>query len=182
LFKRRTKRNFSYSKQIGIKELSIILSGVGITHMSKKGFKFGSLRAYPSAGARYPLEIYVVILRSNDLKKGIYHYHVRTNSIEYMWDIDKKSLVKCFSSQSFIKNSSAIIIISGVMNRVTMKYSDRGYRFALIEAGHAAQNLSLIAEALKLKCCSIGGFLDDELADILELSGDELALYGIALN
>jgi SagB-type dehydrogenase family enzyme len=63
-----------------------------------------------------------------------------------------------------------------------MKYSDRGYRFALIEAGHAAQNLSLIAEALKLKCCSIGGFLDDELADILELSGDELALYGIALN
>lgn len=179
---RRTSRDFANSRIINKRELSTILYGAAITSGLHNDAQQNSLRAYPSAGARYPLEIYVILLRSMDLRKGIYHYHVRTHSLEYLWSCATHSLLDCFLRQSFVSKATAIIIVSSVMNRTTIKYSDRGYRFALFEAGHVMQNFSLIAEALKIKLCALGGFVDSKVVDLLELSGDEIVLYACAIN
>ena len=73
--------------------------------------------------------------------------------------------------------------MSAVLYRTRIKYEERGYRFILMECGHIAQNLYLISEAMKLKCCSIGGFVDEKFNNLLDLQGQsEKTMYLVAIG
>lgn len=86
------------------------------------------------------------------------------------------------TGQDWVKKSSAVLIISAIYKRTEIKYGSRGFRYVLLEAGHVGQNIYLIASALKLKCCVIGGYLDKEINALLDLDPDqEIVLYLIAL-
>lgn len=140
-----------------------------------------SARFYPSAGSRYPLEVYL-LSQNSDLPKGLYHYYLKNNSLEKLIKLDKFDHKKYFN-QEWIAKAGCLIIITAVFNRTTMKYGERGYRHILIEAGHLGQNFYLLSSALDLGCCAIGGYADDKLNKLLDIDGiNEAIIYVLAVG
>ena len=134
---------------------------------------------YPSAGARYPLEIYPFIFSVQGLKRAIYHYHVKTHSLELIYDgIFQRATLKNFS-QSWIRKAAFLLVITAIFDRMEEKYKERGYRHIYTEYGHLAQNFYLVSSSLDLGCCSIGGFIDDGLNELLDLDGVDESTVGV---
>lgn len=158
---------------------SLITYAVGI----KKNKPKPQTRYYPSAGARYPLEIYVIPNHVTGLtRRSVYHYNVRGDYFEVRSVAATDRLDQCFQ-QKFVAQSDAVIVITGIFKRTTMKYGERGYRYALIESGHVGQNLYLLAAAMGIQICGICGFFDSNLNSYLHLDmRDETALYAFAVN
>lgn len=166
---RKSVREFS-GQPTTERELSTILhytAGIRSSGVDVTGNRF-----YPSAGARYPIEIYPIVLNCVGIKPGIYHYHVRSHSLEFLWtypDLNDR-LLKNIKQHEFI-SSSCIFVITAVSNRTELKYGPRGYRHILMEVGHVCQNLYLTAAGLNLGACAIGGFLDSGFNTLLDLDG-----------
>lgn len=182
LVKRRSVRDFKAQK-ISLDNLSRILYfSAGITR--KNNDWNASVRAYPSGGARYPLELYLVIFNVKNLVKGIYHFNVKQNTLELIKGGSfLNEMISIFGNTKWLEKSGFIILISAVFDRTLMKYGNRGYRLALLEAGHLAQNLYLVSTWLKLGCCALGGFLDDKLGSLLGLDKTkESAIYALAIG
>ena len=142
------------------------------------------LRCTPSAGGLYPLEVYVAALNVDSLSPGLYHYDTRMHRFDL---IECDNIISKLSSSIFVeqavKTAAAVLIITGVFGRSRIKYGERAYRFVLLEAGHAMQNICTVAAALELGTCPIGGFIDDYLNDLVDIDGvDEAALYAATLG
>lgn len=174
---RRSVRTFS-GLAITKTQLSYLLfSSCGLIKMSEAYDE--SRRPYPSAGARYPLEVYTVILNCNKINKGLYHYNVKENSLELLLEKNlKKWISKTVGGESWIENAAVIFIITGVLDRTQIKYGNRGYRYMLIEAGHLGQNICLLTAELGLGSCPLGGYVDSEVNKMLDINlQKEPALY-----
>lgn len=126
-----------------------------------------SKRTYPSAGARYPLEMYL-ISQNSELPIGVYHYNIRSHSLETLIKCEKFDTNKYFN-QGYIKNASIIFLVTAVFFRNTMKYGNRGYRHILSESGHVGQNIWLLASALDIGVSGVGGYADDKINELLDL-------------
>lgn len=178
--KRRSFRNFS--KPINYKKLERILYFSNYVKNPGKDARL-SRRAYPSAGARYPLEQYIVNLNTKGLEKGIYHYCVLDNSLETISKSDYgKEILKIIASE-WIANASFIVVITGIWKRTVVKYGKRSLRYIFYEVGHLAQNMTLIAQSNHVRSCLIGGFDDDKLNKLLRIERtSERALYIIAFG
>lgn len=166
------------SNPLGISELSYILAlGNGITASTGHG-RQRPLRAAPSAGALYPIEIYVAVSRVQGIAPGIYHYDVRGHRLEQMADQDlAPELGRASSYDHLFTTSSATVMLTGMLGRTQIKYQERAYRFMLLEAGHTAENILLAAASLDLAATPVGGFIDDEVAVLLDIDGvDEVVL------
>jgi SagB-type dehydrogenase family enzyme len=170
LSKRRTIRNYS-KEPIQLKELGQLLwAAQGIT--SDEGF-----RTAPSAGALYPLEIFIVTGNVEELEDGIYRYNPTKHSIIKISSGDKrKQLADAALGQEQIQTAAVNIIITAVLKRTTWKYGERGKRYVHIEVGHSAQNVMLQAEALGIGVCPVGAFQDEKVQKLLGLT-DEEPLY-----
>jgi SagB-type dehydrogenase family enzyme len=180
LLKRRSKREFN-GKAVSLKDLSTLLFySAGIIEKEENDWN-KSKRTYPSAGARFPLEIYPIVLKGGDgLDAGIYHYNVKGHFLERLAKDDGlvKKIYPKIIWQEMIENASLLLVVSCSFWRVLIKYKERGYRYALIEAGHFGQNVYLVSEAVGLKCCAIGGFDDDEFTKLLDTyDEDEEVVY-----
>lgn len=140
-------------------------------------------RTWPSGGARYPLEIYIIALKIQNLVPGLYHYNVLWDTLELLEKKDFSNKIKKISSQEFVQKASAIIIITAVFNRTIIKYKERGWRLIFFEAGHLAQNIYLVSTILNLKCCALGGFCDSEIIALLDIDEhNEIPLYLVAIG
>lgn len=137
-------------------------------------------RFYPSAGARYPIEAYVVVFNIKNLRPGLYHYHLKSHSLEFMWSFKnmKNQVMKSFSVE-WLKKASTILILTGLFWRNEVKYGDRGYRHVLAESGIITQNISLVATMLNLKTNAVGGYIDDVLNNLLDVDGEEESVLGV---
>lgn len=184
LKKRRTRRNFN--KKISINDLSILLFfSSGISFIGKNFHS--SRRFYPSAGARYPLEIYLFIYSNiQNLIKGVYHYNVKDHSLEL---IKKGSYLflckKCFvqSNKLLLNRNTILIIISSFFGRTSIKYGELAYKLNLLEAGHLAQNICLISTALNINCCPLGWLKEKEITKILKINPlKEIILYSLLVS
>jgi len=136
-------------------------------------------RTYASAGGRYPIEVYIAILRSNDLEKGIYHYNIKRNALELIKQGDySEKLIGYYENQNLSTDFPCIIFLSAVFQRTMDKYSDRGYRYMLLDAGHMGQNLYLTATYLSLGILGIGrgDVRDKEFDKFLGLVSDNESL------
>ncbi|MCX6731134.1 MAG: SagB/ThcOx family dehydrogenase [Candidatus Roizmanbacteria bacterium] len=181
LSNRSSQRDIHRSSQLSSKKVgSLLYYSAG---MKKYKNPFENYRFYPSAGGRFPLEIYLIANRVEGLAKGgVYHYNVKGDFLEERLPTGKEKISECFQ-QTFVAQSEAIIVISGIFKRTTMKYGERGYRYTLIESGHVGQNVYLVSEALGLKACGICGFYDSLLNSYLHIDGvSESALYCFTLN
>lgn len=142
-------------------------------------------RPVPSGGGLYPLEIYLFVRRVEGITPGIYHYAILPHSLEQIAAVEMPpaKINELFMFQPYAAEASAVVILTSVIARSLWKYTDRGYRYILFEAGHVAQNINLMATALGLGSVNLGGFLDTAIADLLRLDTDtEFPLYGIALG
>lgn len=144
----------------------LLWSAQGITHA--RGY-----RTAPSAGALYPLELYVVAGNVEDLAPGVYHYQAVANRLSKTRTGDqRRSLARSALAQTWIADAPAVVVFAAVYTRTTRKYGERGERYVHMEVGHAAQNLFLQAAALGLDTVVVGAFRDDQLADVLQLPAE----------
>jgi SagB-type dehydrogenase family enzyme len=142
-------------------------------------------RPVPSGGGMYPLELYVIALNVSALTNGIYHYAPIGSGLELRCEVTVPAplLSYLFMGQTLVTESAFICVITAEFSRLMRKYGDRGYRYVLIEAGHVAQNVNLVATSLGLGSCNLGGFFDRELGQLLQLDLDEeFPLYGVAVG
>ncbi len=163
---RRSIRNFD-PKELSMDEISLLLwASQGITDESA-GF-----RSVPSAGALYPLEVFLI--KSDGAFQYIPEGHrlVRLSSKDLRSDIMKLSLF-----QSFIADAPVTVILCGIYERTTSKYGERGKMYVHMEAGHACQNLLLQATALGLGAVPVGAFNAEAIAQILDMPKDYVPLY-----
>ncbi|HUU76372.1 MAG TPA: SagB/ThcOx family dehydrogenase [Methanoregulaceae archaeon] len=138
----------------------------------------GGLRTAPSAGAIYPLEIYLVAGKVGGLSPGVYHYIPEGHSLEMEIVGDmREDIFFCALNQSAIKDAPALIVITSFPSRTTGKYGERGMRYVYMEAGHASQNVYLQAFSLHLGTVSIGAFHDECIRNVLGLDPNEEPLY-----
>lgn len=159
------------SKPLTMAQLSQLLwSAQGITNP-------GGLRASPSAGATYPLEIRVVT------SDGVFHYIPLGHKLIRETQLDlRKKLAQCALGQSFIGEAPADFVISCVYERTTQRYEERGIRYVHMEAGHTAENIHLQAVAFGLGSVPIGAFYDSKVKELLNLPPNEEPLYIIPVG
>jgi SagB-type dehydrogenase family enzyme len=172
ILKRRSIRSY-LDKPLKLEEISQLLwSAQGITDNIRK------FRAAPSAGALYPLETYIVVGNVSSLEKGIYKYDpfnheiIKTKGGDYRNDLSLASL-----GQSCVRNGAVSIVFAAVYDRITKRYGERGIAYTYMEAGHAAQNVYLQAQALELGTVVVGAFVDDRVKNVVGMKEDETPLY-----
>lgn len=173
LKKRRSIRAY-YNLPLTLQEVAQLLwAAQGIT--GNNGF-----RTAPSAGALYPLELYLVAGNIEKLSPGIYHYLAANHSLEKIKDGDLRIVLsKAAMDQESVKLGSAEIVITAVFSRTIKKYDDMGKRFVFMEAGHAAQNIYLQSVSLNLGTVSIGAFNDNNVKDVLDIKEEPLYIMPI---
>lgn len=134
-------------------------------------------RTAPSAGALYPLEVYAVVGRVENLAPGVYRYRPQNHTLALVVDGDKRAGVAAVAlGQSWVQEAPLVVVIAAVYERTTRKYGQRGQRYVHMEAGHAGENLCLQAVALKLGTTVVGAFDDAALQKLLNLPLDEQPL------
>ena len=140
-------------------------------------------RTAPSAGALYPLELYVVAGDVQDLSPGVYRYEPLEHRLVRTVEGDKRvELADAALGQYFVGEGAIVIVFTAIYERTTGKYGDRGIRYVHMEVGHAAQNLCLQAAAMGLGVVTVGAFYDEEVGELLDLPGDEQPLYVIPVG
>lgn len=169
IYERESVRNFK-DKVIELEKVSQILWA----SQGKKGDK----RTVPSAGATYPLEIYVTLK-----DKGFFNYNVKKHALELITEENLSSkLARASLDQNFISEVYMNLIICAEFSRTTWRYGQRGVRYVFIEVGHCAQNVHLEAVALGLSSVPIGAFDDDQVKTVLKLSKKIEPLYIIPIG
>ncbi|HDD64816.1 MAG TPA: SagB/ThcOx family dehydrogenase [Firmicutes bacterium] len=130
-------------------------------------------RTSPSAGATYPLEIYVVVGNVEGIEPGLYHYIVENHSLVEVkkGDLRRKLSSVCLN-QTMVVEAPVSIVISGIFERTTGRYGERGKRYVFMEVGHCGQNIHLQSEALGLGTVMIGAFDDEGVRKVLGIKED----------
>jgi len=176
---RRSIREYT-DDPIPLEKLSMILwAAQGITDTR---YLF---RAAPSAGATYPLELYVVVGErgvvygdGKYLEAGVYKYDHRRHVLNLVVKGDvREELARAALGQEWVRKAPVNIIICAVYERTTRVYGQRGYRYVHMEVGHVGQNIYLMAIALRLGTVAVGAFYDDEVARVVGAESDEHPLY-----
>ena len=176
LLQRRSIRSFA-DKPLTLGEVSQILwAAQGIT--DARGH-----RTAPSAGALYPLELYLVAGNVDELTPGIYSYKPERHELELLSEGDiRVDLARAALGQTSVRDGALAVVFTAIYKRTTGKYGERGVRYVHIEVGHAAQNLVLQATAMDLGAVTVGAFEDEKVADIMGLPDDEKPLYIIPVG
>jgi len=172
LLERRSVRTYQDESLTLAEVAQLLWSAQGITN-SKRAY-----RTAPSAGALFPLEVYVVIGNVEGIPEGVYKYKPDKHELVKVRDGDMRDkLAAAALGQTCVKKSAIAIVFSAVYERTTRKYGDRGVKYVHMEAGHAAQNVCLQAVSLNLGTVVVGAFRDDEVGKILNLPDEEQPLY-----
>ncbi|MEO7202690.1 MAG: SagB/ThcOx family dehydrogenase [Candidatus Tumulicola sp.] len=184
LAERATAAAFAESN-VSLEHLATILHhayGIDGPSSTSDEFPFGS-RDVPSAGALYPLELYVHAASVAGLAPGIYHFEPALGALRRFVDGDCSDRLASSLAQPDLARAAVTVFTTVLFERTTGKYGERGYRFALIEAGHVAQNMALCTAALGLAGTPIGGFFDYAIDELLQIDGvNHSTVYLFALG
>ncbi len=150
-----------------MRELSQLLwAAQGIT--SPQGY-----RTAPSAGALYPLELYVLAGNVRELQSGLYHYRPGDHQLIKLNRLDlRKALADAAFEQLWLQQAELIVVFAALYERTTGKYGSRGVRYVHMDSGFAAENLFLQAESLGLATVVVGAFDDAKVAELLHLPAE----------
>ncbi len=171
LLERRSIRNYKDEALTLAEVYQLLWAAQGITNL--RGH-----RTAPSAGALYPLEVYVVAGNVDGLPAGVYKYRPHEHELEKVAVGDVRAdLCAAAINQECVEDGAAVLVFAAVYERTTQKYGERGVRYVHMEVGHAAQNVYLQAVSLGLGTVVVGAFDDDEVERLLHMQDDERALY-----
>ena len=159
------------------------LSQVSQVLWASDGLKRDNKRTAPSAGATYPLFIYLVCGLIENLSQGIYKYDIFEHSLNLKKGGDVRSELSAASlSQSSLNKAPAIIAVSADFQKTTGQYGERGIRYVYQETGHVAQNVALQAAAIGLGTVMVGAYDDNAVKIALNMPDQEQVLYLIPLG
>lgn len=137
-------------------------------------------RTSPSAGATYPLEIYLAAGEVEGLEPGLYQYSYSRHSLERIKEQDiRERLARATLGQGMIEEAPIDIIVAADYGRTTGHYGQRGIRYVHMEVGHVGQNISLQANALSLGTVMIGAFEDKQVKEILGIKEEPLYIIPV---
>ncbi len=137
-------------------------------------------RTTPSAGATYPLELYLAVGEVEGLNPGLYHYSSSRHSLELVGEQDlRKGLCRAALEQRMIERAPVSILITAEVSRTTAHYGQRGVRYVHMEVGHVGQNISLQAVGLNLGTVMIGAFDDREVKEVLGIKEEPLYIIPV---
>ncbi|GAB4279321.1 MAG: SagB/ThcOx family dehydrogenase [Deferrisomatales bacterium] len=140
-------------------------------------------RTAPSAGALYPLELYLVAGAVEGLSQGTFRYHPHEHALLQVAEGDRREvLAGAAYAQPWVAAGAALVAVAGCYERTAAKYGEKGVRYVHLEAGHAAQNLQLQAGVLGLGSVCVGAFDGDEVARLVPLAKGETPLYLIPVG
>jgi SagB-type dehydrogenase family enzyme len=178
IYRRRSVRDYK-GEPLSLSQLSQILwAAQGLT--DSRG-----LRAVPSAGATYPLEVFILIGRDcvDSIEPGTYHYDVVEHSLNLHKEGDqRRELVIAARDQEFIARAPVDIVICAIFERTSLYYGRRAERYVHMEVGHAGENISLQAMALGLATVMVGAFDDEQVSAVMGLAKEVKPLYIIPLG
>jgi SagB-type dehydrogenase family enzyme len=170
LQKRRSVRTFKAGELTAAELSQLLWAAQGIT--SVNGF-----RAAPSAGALYPLELYVLVGEVEGIPVGVYRYQPREHSLAQIGKDDRRSaLSRAALGQSCVGEGAVVLVLAGVIEKTTFKYSRRGVQYVHMEVGSAAQNVYLQAASLSLGTVFVGAFDDEGVREVVGLPSSERPL------
>jgi SagB-type dehydrogenase family enzyme len=180
---RRSSRMFGGGSLAAADIAAVLRAGYGLTGaLPVKGCAPQPLRTAPSAGALYPLELFLAATRVDGLRPQIHHYDPLAGTVVRL-PTPATALSGATPYADLVGEAAAVLVIAAVFWRSRFKYGLRAYRFTLLEAGHVAQNVLLACTALGLAAVPLGGFYDRLLDEVLDLDGvDESSLYAICLG
>jgi SagB-type dehydrogenase family enzyme len=178
--RRRSERDFARTP-LTLGEVSQLLWAVqGLTG------RLGGVevRATASAGALYPNETYAFLLNVEGCTPGLAHYDVRGHALEVLEEGNfGPGLAQACLGQSSCAEAGMVVAWAAVIQRAAVKYGDRAYRYAFLDAGHLGGQLQLAAVALGLGSVNIGAFFDEEVNALLGIDGQrEFAVYLTAVG
>lgn len=171
LAERRSVRSFT-EEAVSLQDLGQLLwAAQGIT--SPEGF-----RTAPSAGATYPLEVYVVAERVEGLEAGLYRYVPQEHTLtQVAAGAFAQNVQEAALDQDSIGQAPVNLVIAAEFERTEARYADRAERYVHMESGHAAQNVFLQCQSLNLDAVVVGAFTDAQLAEVMQLPEEEEPLY-----
>lgn len=182
ILRRRAVRRYRREPLLLSQLSQILWSAQGITGTRE-------FRAAPSAGATYPLEIFVVVgdqciiaseaeEASEELHAGIYRYEPKSHSLSLHTSGDlRPDLARATLNQEFIIDAPVDIVICALYHRTSYRYGKRGERYVHMEVGHAGENIHLQAVALGLSTVEVGAFNDEAVAKVLGVEEQIRPLY-----
>jgi len=180
LLKRRTRRDFQKSS-LSTSEISQILwAAYGLQEPERGKPQTGKAkRTCPSAGALFPLEIYLIVGDIIDIPSGFYHFIPDEHALKRVHGKDlREDLYKTAYPREMIRVAPASLVYIAIESKVLERYGERGrQRYIPMDIGHSAQNVYLQAEALGLGTCAIGAFDDEGLTQVLDLPAEEIPMY-----
>lgn len=183
--KRESRRSFG-SDPLPLRHLSTLLyAGYGVTHSTPlpDGSRGQPLRTVPSGGALYPLDLYVLAGRVESLEGGVYHYDPWRHVLECLPRRASHAVADLTAYPELLEPASALVLVAAMFWRTRFKYALRGYRFALLEAGHVGQNLMLAATGLRIAALPVGGVYDRRVEETLGIDGvNESIVYAFAIG
>ena len=143
----------------------------------------GGRRPVPSAGALYPLELYVLAIHVREVESGVYHYDPFRHRLERLGALELGDMESALVDPCLAAGAAALFVVTGVFWRSRFKYGQRGYRFTLIEAGHVVQNAVLAAAALGVPALPLGGFYDTMLDGLVGVDGlEESSVHALVVG
>jgi SagB-type dehydrogenase family enzyme len=183
---RRSVRTYK-NTPLTLSEVSQLLwAGFGITFTAENMPPFirGGLRTTPSAGALFPLDLYIVAWNVSDLPAGVYYYKSETHQLVKIADGDKREALSAAAfDQMHFETASAAIVYSAIFERNMTKYGQRGReRYVCMDIGHSAENIYLQAYGLNIGTCAIGAFNDIEVKKVVGMTKKEEPLYIMPLG
>lgn len=170
LYERRSVRRFG-SGQMKLEEAArLLFAAQGITRKDR-------FRTVPSAGALYPLEISLVAGKIDGIDPGVYHYRPGEHDLVRVRSGDmREEIARAALGQMWISQAQAVLVVGAVYERTTSKYTEHGRRYVHVEAGCAAQSVSLQAVDLGLGTTVVGAFQEKRVADVLKSQGETVPL------
>lgn len=177
LFRERRSRR-AYSEQpISLEQLAALLWATQGIIEHGPGYSY---RTVPSAGARHPLETYLVLNRVENQPIGLYNFQPYKNRLVCLKKNNKLPIIlaEACLGQTMLVECAVSFIWTAVIERSRWKYQHRAYRYIYLDAGHICQNLYLASEALEVGCCAVAAFDDDAVNEIVGIDGrEEFAIY-----
>jgi len=174
LLKRKSVRHYT-DESLFLTEVSQLLwaaQGITVRPDGRKG------RTAPSAGALYPLEIYLTVRKVDGLEPGVYRFIQEEHKLEKVLAGDiHTELSAAALGQPWVAQAPINIVIGAVYERTTKKYGDRGIRYVHMEVGHVGQNISLQVISLNLGTVVVGAFDDKRVKEIINMAKDVVPLY-----
>lgn len=176
---RRSIRTFA-ATPLSREELSYLLwCTQGVQRTERKQYAPGeevvrTIRTVPSAGGRHAFDTYVFANRVTDIPSGLYWYEALEHRLVQTMageDLASNIAARC-ARQTWMEHAGAIFIWVADVYRMNWRYSERGYRYLFLDAGHVCQNLYLAAESIGCGACAIGAYDDDAMNDLLQVDGE----------